>query len=157
MRSTPCRVLIDSCTATSYGVPLRWNPPAPRVEALGVLADDDEVHVVLAVAGHEGLHPGVPHHRPQVHVLIESEPGLQQQVALEDARLHARIAHRSQEDGVHLAEPVELLVGQDVAGSQVPLGSQVELDQLERRVALDRIEHLEALARPPRVRCRHPG
>jgi hypothetical protein len=45
-----------------------------RVEALGVLADDDHVHVVLAVRGHEGLHARIPHDRSEVHVLVELEP-----------------------------------------------------------------------------------
>ena len=120
-------------------------PTRAGVETLGVLPDDDEVHVVLAVARHEGLDPGVAHDRAQVHVLIQAEPSLQQQVALEDARLHARVADRPEEHGVQLAELLQLLVGQHVAGAQVPLGAQVELDQLERGVALDGVEHLQAL------------
>ena len=36
-----------------------------------------------------------------------------------------------EQDGVHLAQPLELVVGQDVAGAQVPLGAQVELDELD--------------------------
>ena len=44
--------------------------------------------------------PGIAHDRPQVHVLVELEPDLQQQVALEDPRLHARVADRAEEDRV---------------------------------------------------------
>ena len=70
----------------------------------------------------------------------------QQQVALEDAGLHPRIADRPEQDRVELAEPLELLVGQRLAGAQVPVGAEVELDELDRGVAPHGLEHLEGLA-----------
>ena len=117
-----------------------------RVEPLRVLADHDEVHIVLGVARHERLDARIPHDRPQVHPLVQPEPRLQQQVALEDARLHPRVADGPEEDRVERAELFELLVGQHLAGPQVSVGAQVEPDELRREPLADGVEDLQTLA-----------
>jgi hypothetical protein len=117
-----------------------------RVEPLAVLAHDDHVHVVLAVARHERLYAGIAHDGAQVHVLVEPEPGLQQQVALEHPRLHARVSDRPEEDRVEAPEPLELVVRQGLAGAQVSIGSEIELDEVVRGIAPHSVEHLETLA-----------
>ena len=95
---------------------------------------------------HERRHARISDHRAQVHVLVELEPDPEQQVALEDPGLHSRIADRAQQDRVARPELVELGVGQDVAGSQEPLGPQVELPGKDLEPVADRVEHLERLA-----------
>ena len=48
IRSTPLRVLISSWIATSSAVPALKRPPMLTYDALGVLAEHDEVHVGAA-------------------------------------------------------------------------------------------------------------
>ena len=118
-------------------------PTDAAVQALRVLPDHHHVHVVLGVGRHQRLHAREPDHRAEVHVLVELEPDPQQQVALEDPGRHARIAHRAQQDRVEAAHRLEVLVGQGLAGAQVAVGAQVEVDELDRDVVADGLEHLE--------------
>ena len=86
--------------------------------------------------GTQGLDAGVAHDRPEVHVLIELEPDLQQQVALQDAGLHARVADRARGRSASISRScVELLVGEHIAGAQEPIGAEVEVDQRHVEVA----------------------
>ena len=100
--------------------------------------------------------PGIAHDRPKVHVLVQPEPRLQQQIAFQHPRLDARVADRAEEDRVEAAQPLELVVGQRVARAQVAVGPEIEFDQVERRVAPHGIEHLEALADDLRARAVAP-
>jgi len=57
------------------------------------------------------------------------------------------------------AQRLEILVGQDLAGAQEPLGAQVELDELDPETVADRVEHLQGLADdlgPGPVAADHP-
>ena len=76
--------------------------------------------------GHQRPHARIPDHGPEVHVLVEREPDPQQQVTLEDAGSHPRVADRAEQDRVAGAERLELLVGQRLAGAQVPVGAEIE-------------------------------
>ena len=96
--------------------PLPVEAAGARVQALGVLTNDDEVHVLFRVTGHQRLNPRVANHGAQVDVLVQLEPDLQQQVALEDPGSDTWIAHGPQEDGVHLPQPVQLLIGKNLVG-----------------------------------------
>src|SRR5439155_5323148 len=80
------------------------------------------------------------------HVLVELEPDLEQQVALQDAGFHAGVADRPQKDRVAASQAVELGIGQHVAGPKEPLGPQVELDLSNFEPVADGVEHLERLA-----------
>ncbi len=120
-------------------------PADPAVEPLGVLADHDHVDVVLGVRRHERLHAGVPDHRPEVHELVELEADPEQEVALEDPRRHARVAHRAQQDRVGVPEGLEVRVREGLPGPQVPVGAEVEVDQLHLEAVADRLEDLEGL------------
>src|SRR5204863_6400931 len=91
------------------------------------------------------LHPRIPDDRSEVHVLVQLEPYAQQEISLEDPGPHPWIADGSQQDRVARTEPVELVVGQSVAGSDVAVRSQVELDAIHFEPTSDRIEDLERL------------
>ena len=60
--------------------------------------------------------------------------------------LHARIAHRPEEDRVARAERRELLVGEHFAGAEVPVGAEIEVDELDLEAVADGVEHPESLA-----------
>ena len=70
--------------------------------------------------------PGKSFTGPQVDVLIELEPQLQQQAFLQNARLHVGMADGAQEDGVELAQLVDAAGGQRFAGLEVALAAPVE-------------------------------
>ena len=74
-------------------------------------------------------------------VELEAEP--QEQSSLEDARRHARVADRAQQDRVVLPQLVEHRVGQQLAGALPARGPQVVRGGLE--VGRDLTEDLEAL------------
>jgi hypothetical protein len=123
-----------------------------RVEPLRVLAHDDEAHVVLAVRWHQGLDARVTDHRPEVHVLVQLEADPEEQVSLEDAGSHARISDRPEEDRVATPQGFELVLGEDVAGPEVPLGAQVEVRDLHVEAVADGLQDLEALRDDLRTR-----
>src|SRR5690606_8657585 len=109
----------------------------PRVHALGVLADDDDVHVL-------GRH--VTERRecrveeadgPQVHVQVEVEAQAEQDLARVAVVRDARIAERAEEDRVVVGpEIVHLLRRDGGAGAQVTLGAEIPLHELERELGL---------------------
>ena len=72
------------------------------VWALGALADDDEVD--LARVGQRTRRAGEELRRTQVHVVVEREPQLEQQTALDvrvlQARVPRRAADRAEQDRV---------------------------------------------------------
>ena len=67
--------------------------------------------------------------RPQVDVLIELKPQLQQQALFQDARLHVGMADRAEVDGVELAQLVDRARRQRFAGLQIALAAPVEMLQ----------------------------
>ena len=115
------------------------------VRALGALADDDEVD--LARVRQRGADGRVDLRGAQVHVVVEGEPELQQQAALEHPGRDARVADRAEQDRVVLADLLQLGVRQRLAGGVPALRAEVVLGPLERHAVLcgDRVEHLERL------------
>ena len=88
----------------SCGRPAAERPAVAAVEALGALADHDEVDLAAA---HDGVgqrrrHAGEQPARAQVHVVVEGEAQLEQQAALEQAARHvlrARATRRRRRAG----------------------------------------------------------
>jgi hypothetical protein len=117
------------------------------VEVLGVLADHDEVDVLGAAAGQRRLHARQQLHGTQVDVLVELEPQVEQQALLEDARSHAGMADRPEEDGILAPQQVEPALGDDLACPQVAVAAPVEgLDVVAEALELrDGREHLQRL------------
>ena len=74
------------------------------VEVFGVLADDDEVDVLGALAGQRRLDAGIELDRAQVDVLIELETQFQQQALFQDARRDVGMPDRAEKDGVEGAQ-----------------------------------------------------
>ena len=115
VRSTPARVLIDVWIATSSGVPLRENPPAPDVKVFVVLPDDDHVDVVGPLAFDRALDTRIKLDRSQVDVLVEVEPEAEQDSLFENAGGDVGVADGAEQDGVAAAQPLDLGVGQDLS------------------------------------------
>jgi len=96
------------------------------VQVFRVFADDDEVDVLRAAAGQRRLHAGEQFHRPEVDVLVELEPQVEEQALLEDPGSDLGMADRAEEDGVLGTEQVEPAFGNDLAGLQVAVATPVE-------------------------------
>ena len=102
MRCTPLQVLISSWIATSsVGAGLEAAADAD-VDALGVLAEHDEVDVGAAAALQRAEPVVEQLHRPVVDVEIELEAGAEQDVAGVAVVGHARVAERADEHRVEL-------------------------------------------------------
>ncbi len=91
----------------------------PGVRALGVLANDEEVDVRREEEGTE------------VHVQVQVEAQLEEQATLEDSGRHIGCADGTEEDRVELAQLVDRLVGEDLAGPQVAGAPEVVLLRVE--------------------------
>ncbi len=117
--------------------------PVAGVRALGALADDDEVNVV--VGGERRLRARVQARRTQVDVVVEREPHVQEETAFEDSGRDRRIADGAEEDRVVLADRGEIGIGQEFAGRVVPAGAEVVFGRLEIRD--EGAEHLERFRR----------
>ena len=89
--------------------------------------------------------PGVADHRPEVHELVELEADPEQEVALEDPRRHPRVAHGPEQDRVGVPEGFEVRVREGLPGPQVPVGAEIELDQLDVEAVPHRLEDLQGL------------
>ena len=113
------------------------------VEALGALADDHEVDLAGLDAGQRAAGAGPQPGRAQVHVLVEGEPQLEQQAALEHARRHGRVADGAEQDRVVAGQLGEHRVGQHLAGAVVAGGAEVVLGRLD--AGQHGVEDLEAL------------
>ncbi len=96
-----------------------------RVQALGVLPDDDEVQIRQLVLADRTANARPQLGRPQVDVEVELEPQPQQQPPLQHARRHLRRADRAEQDGVGLPQLCQHGVRQYLAGLQVVLATQV--------------------------------
>ena len=73
------------------------------VEALGVLADDDEVDLLGSLVAERRVDAGVELDRAQVDVEVELEAQAQQDALLEDAGLDVGVADGAEQDGVEAA------------------------------------------------------
>ena len=111
------------------GRALLEEPAHAAVQVFGVLADDDEVDVVGALAGQRRFHAGEQLHRPEVDVLIEAEAQFQEQALFQDARGHVGMADGAQQDGAVAAQLVQRGGRQDFAGLQVAVAAEVEVVQ----------------------------
>ena len=117
----------------SLGGHLEGRPPTEEatlagIGALGVLADDHEVAAGSERSGHAD-------ERPQVDVEVELEPQAEEQTALErpgrDGARPDGWADGAEQDGVGPPQLVEHAVGQDLAGADVAIGSEVVVGGLE--------------------------
>ena len=97
--------------ATSSGVPLYSEAAGAGVEALGVLADDDEVDVLGLLVLQRAVNAGIELDRAQVDVLVQLEADAEQHALLEDAGLDVGVADGAQEDGVELPQLLQPLSG----------------------------------------------
>src|SRR5450830_425360 len=115
------------------------------IRTFGALAHDDEVH--LAGVGERGPDTRVEASRPQVHVLVELEPQLQQQTPLEDSGRDARVTDRAEQDDVVLADRGEVRGGERLAGPVPARGAEVERCGRDGDVTSGEggVERLEAL------------
>ena len=107
-----------------------------RVNAAGVLADDDEIDVLGALVLERGLHVRIELHRPEIDVLVQGKAYLEQDAGLEDARFYVGMADSAQEHGVELFEFVDRAVRKRLAGLQIPRAAEVELGELKHEPAL---------------------
>ena len=82
-------------------------PTGAGVGALGAFADHHEIDVGRTDPGQRAGHSGEQLHRAQVHEMVELEPQPQQQAAFEHAARHPRIANRTEQDRVMVAQLVE--------------------------------------------------
>jgi hypothetical protein len=123
-------------------------PPRARVEPLGVLPDEHHVDLRGIDGRERQRHARVRPGGAEVHVLVESEPDPQQQVALQHAGGDAGVAHRAEVQGVQPPELLQHGVGERLAGPQPPLAAEVVLDRVQGEPPGrgDRVEDLAALA-----------
>ena len=128
-------------------MPYFRKPPAPGVEALGVLPHHHEVDVLGALVLQGRLHPGIEDHGPQVDVLVQLEAGVEQDALLQDARGHVRVADGPQVDGLELPQFGDHRLRQGLAGALVALAAQVVIGvvEFEPRGTRHGIQHLDAL------------
>src|SRR5690606_2250940 len=94
-----------------------------RVGALGALADDHEIDI--RATGEGAADARVQLGGPQVDVMVEREPGAQQQAAFEEAAGHRRVADRAEQDRVVLFQFRQHRFRQDLAGGVVALGAEI--------------------------------
>ena len=106
-RSTPGPGVDRGLDRDLLGRPLAGEAAGADVEVLVVLADDDHVDVVGPLALDRRLDARVEPDRAEVDVLVEVEPEPEQDPLLEDARRHAGMPDRAQEDRVAAPEVVE--------------------------------------------------
>ncbi len=101
--------------ATSSGVSFLRKPPTPQYRSSVFSRTTTKSMSSGPLSGQRRLDAGKQLHRPQVDVLIELKPQLQQQALFQDARRHVGMADGAQEDGVELAQLVDRAGGQHFA------------------------------------------
>ena len=106
-----------------------------HVEVLGVLPQEDDVEVLLRFERSVGM-PGLG--RPQVDVLVEGRPHLDQDALLQHSRRHPGVADGAEVHRLVLADESDVLVGQQLPGPQVAVRAQVHVVQLELDAARPR-------------------
>lgn len=114
------------------------------VQALGVLAEDDEVDVLAALADEDGA-PGVEQpHGAEVDVEVRLEAAVEQQLLGVDVAGHPRIPEGAHQDRAEVSLPArQQLVGEGGAIAQVALGAEVEL--FEHQSGVDEAQHAHRL------------
>ena len=113
------------------------------VEALGALADHHEVDLARLHRTQRARCSRPEAGRPQVDVLVEVEPQLEQQPALQHPRRYRRVADRAEQDRVVRGQLGQHRVGQHLAGPVVPRGAQVVRGRLDP--GQYRVQDLQAL------------
>ena len=141
---------------------------APEIDALGVLANDDEVDGVVGAKG--GQIRMQQSNRSEIDVQIESKPQAQQDVPRVLVARHSRIAQRAHEDRVHVVpHVVEGDLGKRFLGPEVMIGRVRESFPRQGKPVLlsggvkhgnRRLDHLRpdsvaANDRDPVLRARH--
>ena len=120
------------------------------VQALGALANDDEVDVVASdhLLGQRSRYSGIQPVGPEVHVVVEREAQLEQQSALEQPARHVRRAGRgaygAEQDHVGSGELGQHGVWEDLTSALPAVGSEVVRGRCKDAWARDGIEHLES-------------
>ncbi len=118
-------------------MPRRIDAAVADVRPLGALAHHDEVD--LARLGQRTRRAGEELRRAQVHVVVEFEPQLQQQAALDVGILQPRVAgdspDRAEEDRVVLLDRVEIGIRERVAGLEESRRSEREVRLVESDAA----------------------
>ncbi len=99
MRSTPLRVFTSSLMATSSRRAALELAAHAHVDALGVLAEDDDVDVLRGAALERDEAIGERAHGADVGVEVEAEAHAEEDVARVLEVGHARIAEGAEEDG----------------------------------------------------------
>src|SRR6266566_4761648 len=123
--------------------PLPMETARSGVQPLGVLAHDDEVHVVLGVRRDQRLHARIADHRAEVDVLIQREADPKEQVALQDPGPDTRVAHRAEQYRVTPLDSLELFIRQDLPRPQVAVGAQIELHGFDLEAVTHALQDLE--------------
>ena len=126
------------------GGPHAHGPAVAAVQALGPLANDDEVDV--SGAGQGAGHALVVLGGSQVHVVVEREAQLEQESAFKNARRDGGVADGAEEDHVVALDGLQVLVGERVSGGVPALRSQVEVSRgvVDASFRQDSVEDLEA-------------
>ena len=117
------------------------------VQIFGVLADDDKIDVVGPLAGQRSLDTGEQLHRAEIDVLIELKSQLQQQAFFQDAGLNVGVADGAQKDGVEGSQFVDGPGRKGLAGAQIAVAAEVEIDRFVRETVKlgDGGQHFEPL------------
>ena len=118
-----------------------------RVKTFGVLAHDDKVDVLGALARQRRFDAGIELDGAQVDVEVELETEAEKDAFFEDPRLDVGMADGAEQDRVKAAQVARGGFRQHFAGSQVAVAAEIE----RRRLVLEsadfggRIEDLERL------------
>ena len=142
----PYAVLTDVSFATSCAVPRRIEPPLPTY---GPSVPSRTTTKSISPGSREGSgSPGVELRRPQVDVVVQFEPQLQQKTALDVGVLQPRIAghspDRAEQDRVVLRDRGEVGIRERVTRLEETRGSEREPRSLESDAGTGRrgIQHL---------------
>jgi hypothetical protein len=111
-----------------------------RVQALGVLPDDDKVQIGQLVLADRSADARPQLGWPEIDIQIKLEPQAQQQSAFEHARRHVGSPDRSEQDRVGLPQLGEYRVRQHLAGAQIVLPAEPAAPPLDAEPVLLRHE-----------------
>ena len=96
-----------------------------HIRPLRVLPEDEHVATVGCQVRDRGGYSGQQLDGPEVHVELEVESQPEEQPSFQDSGRDVRRADRSYQDGVEAGELLFHRVGQDLAGGEIPVPSQV--------------------------------
>ena len=133
MRSTPLRVNTDSWNDDLALGALEHAAADRRILALGVLAHDDEVDVAGLAVGERRRDARHQPAGPQVDVLVEAAPELDQRAPQRDVVGHRRRpADGAVEDRLEAGQRLEPVLRHHAAGADVVVAVPVEMRERER-------------------------